>query len=135
MAALFVLMMLGLANLMAGKRGAGEPAIRIDGERIRIDRPDLGRPAIFRGILGMMERLTGKKMVGPTRRDESLPRASIEQIRVDTYTSRQGGAPVYHDRLLIEGDQGRLEFIGTQFDRSKLEWVRDYLRFTLAGGA
>ena len=69
-------------------------------------------------------------------------REAIEQIRVDTYTSHNSGSShgsghggsTGHGRLLIEGDGGRLSYIGTQFDRKKLEWVRDYLRHELAGG-
>ncbi len=119
MVAFGVLVLLGIEKLMGGKQRLSRRAVCIDSERVWIDE---GAPP-------------------PAR---SLPRSRIEQVRVDLYTShssqlgdlRDGPyVPTHHPRLVIEGDTGRLEYIGAQFDRKKLEWVRDYLRYRLASRA
>jgi hypothetical protein len=113
MAAVFVLMMFGASRLV--RRGAPEPrqVIRLTGERIAID-----------GVSG---------------ETQSLSRADVQQVRVDTYTSyatttatRAGASGVVHPRLVVEGSDARLVLIGSQLDAAKLEWARDYLRYALA---
>jgi hypothetical protein len=62
------------------------------------------------------------------------PRSHIEQVRVDSDTSHSSDSErgtSRHARLIIEGDAGRPEYIGTPFDRKKLEWGRDYLLYRL----
>lgn len=112
MAALFVLLMLGVGRLM-GDRGVPASVIVVDAGTIRIEHPRFGR--------------FSRAPMGPQKR---LRRDAIEQVRVDAYTSHpswRDGQPSYHARLLIEGDGDRLELIAGPFDRGKLEWVRDYL--------
>ena len=115
MVAVWVLVLLGIGKFMDKKRR--QRAVCIDSERVWIDG---ARP--------------------PAR---LLLRAAIEQVRVDVYTCHDSQigdfgdgsyGPTRHPRLVIEGDAGRLEYIGAQFDRKKLEWVRDYLRYRLASG-
>lgn len=141
MAVLFVAMMLSLSKLFAGKSAKQEPALVVEPDRIWIDRPkhDDGLTRLGRGI---MSSITGRDFDPGKRPPETIAREAIEQIRVDTYTSHHSrsasgsghdGATV-HNRLVIEGDGGRIAYVGTQFDKKKLEWVRDYLRFALAGG-
>ena len=106
MGAVFVLMILGLGMLFEGRGGRNEWAICIDAEKVWVTTPS----------------------------GSSLPRSRIEQVRVDSYTSDSSDSKrgtSRHARLIIEGDAGRLEYIGTQFDRKKLEWVRDYLLYRL----
>jgi len=90
----------------------------------------------------VMSSISGRDINAAERPPKTLPRLAIEQIRVDTYTSHYSGAArgsstggsTVRGRLVIEGDDGRLDFVGSQFDKRKLEWVRDYLRHDLAGG-
>lgn len=113
MAALFVLLILGLGRLMGGGEEAASSAVVVDAGTIRIEHPRRAR----------LRRLPA----GPERR---LRRDAVEQVRVDSYashSSRNDGQPIHHARLLIEADSGRLELIAGQFDGGKLEWVRDYL--------
>ncbi|MCB1019600.1 MAG: hypothetical protein H6509_03985 [Bryobacterales bacterium] len=132
LAAVLALAILGLGRLMQGKDG-DDGAICLSAERIWVERP--------RGGGEWMDdaRTAFVGAFGPEAREESLPlesmpRAAVEQVRLDVYTSRNSDASVPHARLLIEARAGRLEYIGTQFDRAKLEWVRDYLRYVLRGG-
>ncbi len=128
MAALFVLMMLGLGRLMAGDRK--QPAVCFSDERVWIDRPRFETPAFIDATRTVLRQFAGAEPRDPRPILESLPLGAVEQIRVDTYVSHrdeQGSTP--HARLSIEADAGRLEYIGTQFDRKKLEWVRDYLEY------
>ncbi|MFN3325910.1 MAG: hypothetical protein ACK5AZ_20630 [Bryobacteraceae bacterium] len=108
MAAVFVLMILGLGRLTNRGKGSTERAICLDRERIWIQ---------------------GSVQTPP------LARSEIERVRVDSYASFTGasqGTPIYHARLMIEGGSRRLEYIGTQFDGKRLEWVRNYLSDRLA---
>ena len=141
MAVLFVAIMLGLSRLVGGKSRKQESALVLEPDRIWIDRPqrDEWLSKLGRRILTA---ISGRQIEGGERPEETIARQAIEQIRVDTYTSHysgtsssscHGGSTV-HDRLVIEGDGGRIAYIGSQFDKRKLEWVRDYLRFQLAGG-
>lgn len=141
MAALFVLMMLGLGALMGGDAQKRRPALVIEPERVWIDRPKHD-DRLTRFARRIMSALSGRDLHAGDRPQEALPREAIEQIRVDRFTSHYSGSSrgsghggsTVHDRLVIEGDGGRLSYIGTQFDKKKLEWVRDYLRHELAGG-
>ncbi len=141
MAVLFVALMLGLGKLVGGKSARQDPALVVEPDRVWIDRPKHDdRLAKFgRGIVSA---ISGMEIDPSKRPPETIARRAIEQIRIDTYTSHysgtssvsgHGGASV-RDRLVIEGDGGRITFVGSQFDKKKLEWVRDYLRFALAGG-
>ncbi len=141
MAVLFVAIMLGLARLVGGKSRKQESALVLEPDRIWIDRPqrDEWLSRLGRRILSA---ISGRQIEAGERPEETIARQAIEQIRVDTYTSHysgtssssgHGGSTV-HDRLVIEGDGGRIAYIGNQFDKRKLEWVRDYLRFQLAAG-
>ena len=144
MTALFVLMMLGIGKLM-GRKEKDRRAICIDPERVWIDEPEQGE----RAVAGLMRRTVGRLSgiaipAPPPPSPSSLPRSAIEQVRVDLYTSHSNGGgglqddrygPTHHPRLLIEGAARRLEYIGAQFDRKKLEWVRDYLRYRLTNRA
>lgn len=140
MAVFFVLLMLGLGAMMGGNSKDRRPALVVEAEQVWIDRPKqddrLGR--LVRRILSAV---SGHALGAGKPPPETMPRNSVEQIRVDTYTSHRSasssdtghaGATV-HARLVIEGDGGRLAFVGSQFDRRKLEWVRDYLRHEMAG--
>ena len=141
MATFFVVMMLGLAALMGRKTDKLQSALVIEPEQIWIDRP---RPDDWMTRLGrrVMSSISGRDISAVERSPDILPRRAIEQIRVDTYTSHYSGSSrgsshggsTVHGRLVIEGDDGRLNFVGSQFDKRKLEWVRDYLRHELAGG-
>ena len=137
MAVFFVLMMLGLGAMMGGK--TKRPSLVVERDRIWIDRPTQD-DRITRLMRRIVSTFLGRDPLAGDRAPETLPRGSIEQIRVDTYTSHYSGSSsssghgrsTVHDRLVIEGDDGRLSLIGTQFDKKKLEWVRDYLRHELA---
>lgn len=141
MATLFLLMMLGVGALMGGDAQKRRPALVIEPERVWIDRPKHD-DRLTRFARRIMSNLSGRDLRAGDRPPEILLREAIEQIRVDTHTSHNSGSShgsghggsTVHGRLLIEGDGGRLSYIGTQFDRKKLEWVRDYLRHELAGG-
>ncbi len=126
MAALFVLMMFGLGRLMSG---AEKPlAVCFSSERVWIDRPETSRPAFVDAARTAVQQFAGAAIPEARPILESLPLGAVEQIRVDTYVSqRDEGGPISYPRLLIEADAGRLEFMSSQFDRKKLEWVRDYL--------
>jgi len=140
MVILFVLMMQGLGKLMGGGKKESQRAICIDASRVWIDQPVRRDPAVFRYAIRTMSRITGLRPPPMSPPASSLARSAVEQVRVDVYTSHDDhagdfddglGGPTYHPRLVIEGDEGTLEFIGAQFDRKKLEWVRDYLRYRL----
>lgn len=111
MAALLVLVLLGVGRRM--RRTAGDTRVLgVTADRIWVDRPA-----------------------------QSMPRAAVQQVRVDTYTSyrtsttgQPGAGGSVLPRLLIESTDGRLELIGGPFERRKLEWIRDYLRHALAAG-
>ena len=141
MAVLFVAIMFGAAKLMGTDARKLEPALVVERDRIWIDRPKhddrlsrLGR-RIFSAI-------SGREIVAGAQPPETISRDAIEQIRIDTYTSHYSGSShgnshggsTVRDRLVIEGDDGRLNYIGSQTDKKKLEWVRDYLRHELARG-
>lgn len=141
MAALLVLTILGIGKLM-GRKEEDQRAICIDGERVWIHQGGQRDAAVM-----VFMRRTTTRLVGVALRDRppappsSLPRSAIEQVRVDRYTSHGAGGggfqddddgPTFHPRLLIEGKAGTLGYIAAQFDRRKLEWVRDYLRYRLA---
>ena len=141
MAVLFVAIMFGAARLVGTKTSKQLSALVVEPDRIWIDRPEFDdRFAKF--ARRIFSAISGRDVVAATRPPETIPRRAIEQIRVDTYTSHRSGtasgsghsSSTVHDRLVIEGDGGRLAYIGTQFDRKKLKWVRDYLRHELAGG-
>ena len=140
MVVFFVLMMFGIGKLMGGE--PKRPSLVIERDRVWIDRPKHD-DRITRLMRRIASAFFGQDLPQGERPPETLPRNSIEQIRVDTYTSHYSGSSsssghggsTIHDRLVIEGDDGRLSLIGTQFDKKKLEWVRDYLRHKLAGGS
>lgn len=134
MAAVFVLVLLGAARLMGGRKEENQRAILIDGGRVWIERPSMGDDRIMKFMTGAVSRLSGLNRRAPREPLDSLPRGAIEQVRVDQWTSHDSGGPGVHPRLVIEADVGSLEYIGAQFDRRKLEWIRDYLRFRLASG-
>ena len=132
MAALLELMILTVGRLFQGKEAVEEGAICLDGDRIWVERP--GGPA---ADWIQTARTAFAGAFAPEARTESLPldsmpRSAVEQIRVDTYASHDSDSSVPHARLLIEARAGRLEHVGTQFDRKKLEWARDYLRYRLS---
>ena len=141
MAMLFVAIMLGAARLVGTKTSKQLSALVVEPDRIWIDRPEFDdRFAKF--ARRIFSAISGHDVRAHPRPPETIPRRAIEQIRVDTYTSHysgtssgpgNGGSTV-HDRLVIEGDGGRIAFVGSQFDKRRLEWVRDYLRHELAGG-
>jgi hypothetical protein len=139
MTALFVLLMLGLGKLMGGDKEKSRQALCISRERVWIDSPERRNNAMVRLAALIVGRMAGIDLTAASPSRSSLPRSAIEQVRVDTYTSySQVGdtgdglpAAINHPRLIIEGDTGTLEFIGAQFDRKRLEWVRDYLRHRL----
>jgi hypothetical protein len=123
-------------NFFVFQRGKQhETALCFDKDRIWIKRPNpLG---------GFLSKTLARRLHAKSMRDhpQALARDAVEQIRVDSFmtagNSGSGGnrrAPTVNHRLLIEADAGRLSFHGGQFDDKKLEWVRDYLRFVLAGG-
>ncbi len=141
MAVLFVVIMFGLSRLFATKTSKELSALVVEPDRIWIDRPELDdRFAKF--ARRIFSAISGHDVQATARPPETIPRQAIEQIRVDTYTSHYSGSSfgsgdgttTVHDRLVIEGDGGRIAFIGSQFDKKRLEWVRDYLRHELAGG-
>lgn len=139
MTAFFCLMILGIGALMSRKDSEREEALCLDRERIWIDRPEykLPRPAVwFFSLLGVADQL--KVPVDPAR--AGLPRDGVEQIRIENYlatrrSSEGSSTTVRLDRLVIEGDQGQFHSAGSQFNRGKLEWVRNYLTCRLAGSA
>jgi hypothetical protein len=134
MAILFIVMIFGVSRLLDGKRKNEHGAICLNDERVWVERPEMARPQWIETA-----RTALVNAIAPDARTESLPlesmpRGAVARVRVDAYVSHDshsaGGAP--HARLLIEADEARLEYIGTQFDAKKLEWVRDYLRHRLA---
>ncbi|MBM3748483.1 MAG: hypothetical protein FJW34_22110 [Acidobacteria bacterium] len=141
MAALLVLTILGIGKLM-GRKEEDQRAICIDGERVWIVQGERREPALAGLMRRTVSRVSGVELPGlPSAPPSSLPRSAIEQVRVDRYTSHGAGGggfqddddgPTFHPRLLIEGKAGTLEYIAAQFDRKKLEWIRDYLRYRLA---
>jgi hypothetical protein len=127
MVTLFVGMILVLGRLVAG-RDDRPRAIVIDAATIRIDEPR--PPGTF------LTRWLPRPI--PERAARRLRRDAVEQVRVDTYTShssRDEGAPTYHARLVIEGDEGQLTLVATAFDGAKLAWVRDYLAGVVLPGS
>lgn len=131
MAGLFVLVIRGAERLVHGTTANDVPTINVGTDRIWIDRPEPASEAFAAtAITDRILRAMGAPQVPDAGAPaQSLPRDSVEQVRVDGYTGRASrtGNPSFHARLVIEGDQGRLVLIQSQFDRGKLEWVRDYL--------
>jgi hypothetical protein len=136
MATLFVLMIFGASRLMHGKPAAEHAAICLNADRIWVERPRLDAPQwIDAARTALVDAIApdGPRESLPL---ESMPRNAVAQVRVDVYVSHSSGASggTPHARLLIEAEAARLEYVGTQFEGKKLEWVRDYLRYRLAKG-
>jgi hypothetical protein len=128
----------GAAALLGGerlmrmsRRSSEDSAVCLDAERIWIE----GRASYSQWIDDA--RAVFADAAAPDAPAESLPLESmpvsvVEQVRVEQREGREAGAAP-HALLLIEANAGRLELIGALPDRKRLEWVRDYLRYRLAG--
>jgi hypothetical protein len=136
MAALFVLMIFGASRLLHGKASDERAAICLNVERIWVERPGMDAPQWIDAARTALAEAIAPDAPRESLPLESMPRNAVQQVRVDVYVSHgsdsSGGTP--HARLLIEAEAARLEYIGTQFEGKKLEWVRDYLRHRLAKG-
>ncbi len=132
MAALFVLMVLGVGALVSRKQETGGIAICIDAQRVWIDHPGRRNDAVERLMRNSVSRLARRPLPGWPPQASGVTLPAVERIRVDNYTDLESSGPGHHARLLIEGASGRIEYLGAPFDRKKLEWIRDYLCFRLA---
>lgn len=130
MAALLFVMTFGIARVFG--KDSRPPAICLTSERVWIDRPASRMPAFIGTIRTAMQETVGAEAPELHPVVESLPLRAVERIRLDRYRSqnREGGSTPL-PRLLIEAEAGRLEFMASQFDEGKLEWVRRYLEWRI----
>lgn len=129
MAALLLGMMFAAARIL-GKDNR-PAAICLTNERVWIDRPASRVPAFIGTIRNAMQQTVGAEAPELHPVVESLPLRAVERIRLDRYHSQSGEGSTPLPRLLIEAEAGRLEFMASQFDERKLEWVRRYLEWRI----
>ena len=103
-AALFVLMMLGLGRAVGGEGGVG--SIRFTDERVWIDRPERAAPALVNALRTAVQQRGGADLADVRPVVESLPLKAVERIRVESGPSpSRNRGPVPVPRPLIEAER------------------------------